>query len=239
MPAQPKPFWHRGWWVTDTGGQRTKLNKGPKDRETRKAAEKALHELLARPPEQRDTLAVWALCEEFLDWVKLHRAPRTFVNYCDDLRLWVKHHGRRPVSDIRPLDLERLKAALVKEGKKPCTVNHVIIAVQTCWNWGVKHDLLVSNPLAKVEKLHVEGRQRVLTPEEFRWLLRHSDALFRQVLLVFRLTGLRPGEFCKLTWEMVDWDSRCFVIHKHKTSRTAKEKKPRVIPFPPPVEKLS
>src|SRR5262249_14793012 len=66
----------------------------------------------------------------------------------------------------------------------------------------------------------------------------HGDALFRQVLIVFRLTGMRPGEFGKLTWDQVCWEHHCWVIRKHKTSRTAKEKKPRIVPMPPIVEKL-
>jgi integrase len=240
MPTQPKPFYVRGWWVTDAGGRRTRLVEGPKNRETFKLAKRALHELLSKEPEERavSTLAVWELCEQFLDWVKIHRSAKLFTDYHICLTRWVKECGKRPARDIRPLDLEHLKTALVREGYKPCTTNHYVVAVQTCWSWGVKNDLLASNPLAKVEKLHAEGRQRVMTAEEFRSLLRHSDALFRQVLLVLRLTGLRPGEFCKLAWEAVDWESHCFVIRKHKASRTAKEKKPRIVPFPPVVERL-
>jgi integrase len=240
MPAQPKPFWHRGWWKTDLGGRRTNLVRGPNDRKTRTLAKEALKKLLEKPPEERavEQLAVWELCEQFLDWVELHRSEKTFTDYHTCLSRWVGLHGKRPVNSIKQLDLEHLKTALVKEGYKPCSVNHYVVAVQTCWNWGGKNDLLPSNPLAKVEKLHAEGRQRVLTPDECRSLLRHSDALFRQVWLVFWLTGMRPGEFCKLTWDAVNWESHCFVIRKHKTSRTAKDRKPRIVPFPPVVEKL-
>jgi hypothetical protein len=45
MPHVPKPFFHRGWWVTDVGGERTKLAHG---RDNHKQAEQALHELLAK-----------------------------------------------------------------------------------------------------------------------------------------------------------------------------------------------
>jgi integrase len=241
MPRQPKPFFHRGWWVTDVGGTRTKLAQG---RENRKQAEQAFHEMLAKASyghgatKTVQQLAVWELCEQFLDWVEIHRSEKTFTDYKICLKRWVKLHGKRLPRDIRSLDLEQWKASLVKAGKKPCTINHAIIAVQTCWNWGVKHELLTTNPLAKVEKLHAEGRKRVITSEEFRTMLRHSDALFRQVLLVFRLTGVRPSEFRKLTWQQVNWEARCWVIREHKASRTAKEKKARIIPMPPIVEKL-
>jgi integrase len=192
-------------------------------------------------PESTKTVqqvAVWELCDQFLDWVEIHRSEQTFTDYKTWLGRWVGMHGRRLARDIRSLDLEQRKMSLVKAGRKPCTVNHAIIALQTCWNWGVRNEILTSNPLVRVEKLHAEGRRRVMTSDEFREMLRHSDALFRQVLLVFRLTGVRPGEFRKLTWDHVNWEGRCWVIRNHKASRTAKDKKPRIVPMPPIVEKL-
>jgi integrase len=217
MPRQPKPFFHRGWWVTDAGGQRTKLARGI---ENRKQAEQAFHEMLAKAGyapggKTAPQLAVWELCEQFLDWVTIHRSEKTFTDYRDWLSRWVKLHGKKLARDIRPLDLEQWKAALVRAGRKPCTVNHAIVTVQTCWNWGVKNELLPANPLTKVEKLFAEGRERTFTPEEFLALLRNSDALFRQVLLFFRLTGIRPGEFHRLTWDQVDFDNHILVIRRH------------------------
>ena len=50
---------------------------------------------------------------------------------------------------------------------------------------------------------------------------------------------VRPGELRALTWANVDWQNGRFVLHRHKTSRTQRVRKPRVIPFPPLVGKLS
>jgi integrase len=241
MPRQPKPFFHRGWWITDIGGQRTKLARGE---ENRKIAEQALYELLSKRGNESDgktvqQLAVWELCEQFLEWIQLHRSKSTFADYHHWLSRWVKLHGKKRARDVRALDLESWKATLAKSGLKPCTVNHAIVAAQTAWNWAVKNELLPSSPLRHVEKLFADGRQRVITPDEFRSLLRHCfDAVFRQVLLAIRLTGARPGELRKLTWEMVDFDNHIWVIRKHKTSRTAKEGRPRIVPMPPIVERL-
>ncbi len=240
MPRQPKPFFHRGWWVTDVGGQRTKLAEG---KPNRKEAVQALRELLANSayaPQGKTTpqLAVWELCEKFLDWVEIHRAEKTFADYKDWLGRWVKEHGKRRAREIRSLDLEGWKTDLKQRGLSNCTVNHAIVAVKTCWSWGLKHDLLPRNPLQKVPKLHAEGRERVFTGDEFSTFLRNGDPLFRQVLLFFRLTGIRPGEFCRLKWEEVDFDNHVLVIRQHKSRRTAKVKKPRIIHLPPAAEKL-
>lgn len=240
MPRRPKPFFHRGWWCTNVGGTRTKLAQG---RENKAAAEDALLDLLneRRLYPDRKTypqLTVLDLCERFLDWVQLHRSPDTYDDYRDWLRKWVKIHGPTRAREIQSLDLEEWKALLAKPDISPWTVNHGIIAVKTCWSWAVKNDLLPVNLLQKVQKLDAEGRERTFTPDEFLTFLRNSDALFRQVLLFMRLTGIRPKEFYSLTWDQVDFDNHVLVIRKHKSRRTAKIKKPRIIHLPPVAENL-
>ncbi len=242
MPRRPKPFFHRGWWVTNTGGTRTKLAQG---RENKDAAEDALLDLLnelRRNPVRKTypQLTVRDLCDKFLDWVEIHRAPDTYEDYHDGLAGWVKLHGNRRARDIHSLDLEEWKGKLVKKGLANCTVNHAVIPVKVCWSWAVKQEppLLPSNPLKNVQTLDAEGRERTFTADEFLALLRNTDALFRQVLLFFRLTGIRPGEFCRLTWEQVRLAQHVLVIRRHKSRRTAKVKKPRIIHLPPAAESL-
>ncbi len=121
MPRQAKPFFHRGWWVPDVGSKRTKLARG---RENRKQAEQGFHEMLAKvsySPEAKTVppLAVWELCEKFLEWVQIHHSDKTFEDYHDWLSRWVKLHGKKLARDIRPLHLEEWKADLIRAGKKP------------------------------------------------------------------------------------------------------------------------
>jgi len=240
MPRRAKPFFHRGWWCTNTGGTRTKLAQG---RANKDAAEDALLDLLneRRHYPDRKTypqLTVRDLCDKFLDWVELHRAEDTYDDYRDWLNKWVKLHGTTRAREIQANDLEEWKQKLAKQDLSPWTVNHAIISVKTCWSWSVKNDFLAVNPLQKVQKLDTEGRERTFTQKEFLSLLRHSDALFRQVLLFFRLTGIRPGELRRLSWEQVDFGNHILVIGKHKSRRTAKVKKPRIIQLPPAAESL-
>jgi integrase len=242
VPRRPKPFFHRSWWKTNVGAQQTRLAKG---RENKAAAEDALIELLNERRQHPDrktypNLTVLDLCEKFLDWVELHRSPDTYDDYRDWLNQWVKLQGSKRARDIRSLDLEEWKRSLAKRHLSPWTVNHAVVAVKTCWSWAMKQEppLLPKNPLQRVQKLDAEGRERTFTPGEFLMLLRHSDMLFRQVLLFFRLTGIRPGEFRRLTWEQVDFDNQVLVIRQHKSRRTAKVKKPRIIHLPPVAENL-
>ncbi len=240
MSRRPKPFFHRGWWKTNVGAPHTKLAKG---RENKAAAEDALLDLLNERRQNPDRktypqLTVLDLCEKFLDWVELHRSPATYDDYRDWLDRWQRLHGTRRARDIQAADLEEWKQALAKQDLSPWTVNHAIVAVKTCWSWGLKNDFLPFNRLQKVQKLDAEGRERTFTADEFLALLRHSDALFRQVLLFLRLTGIRPGEFSRLLWKQVDFANHVLVIRLHKSRRTAKSKKPRIIHLPPAAEGL-
>src|SRR5262249_43206743 len=145
------------------GGRRTKLAQG---RENKNAAEDALLDLLndlRYHPAQKTCpqMSVLDLCEKFLDWVELHRSEGTYDDYRDWLGKWVKLHGPRRARDVRALDLEEWKGDLAKRKLSPWTVNHAVVAVKTCWSWGVKNDLLPADPLQKVQKLDAEGRERM------------------------------------------------------------------------------
>ncbi len=72
------------------------------------------------------------------------------------------------------------------------------------------------------------NRSRRLTPGE----------RFRQVLFFLRYTGSRPGEMAALTWDDVDLDAAVIVLRHHKTIRTQRTPRPRVIHLVPLVVKL-
>lgn len=52
---------------------------------------------------------------------------------------------------------------------------------------------------------------------------------FGELLRFLRLTGARPGEAGNLQWDNVDCDAGVIVLPKHKTVRTQRVPKPRVI----------
>jgi integrase len=112
--------------------------------------------------------------------------------------------------------------------------------VKRCWNWGIENELIPpKNPFDKLPLFDPDGRQRVMTNQEFQSLLRHSwDSCFQRVLIALRYTSARPGEVRKLTWAQVAWENHRWVIHRHKSSHTARVSKPKLIPMCPRVENL-
>jgi integrase len=166
---------------------------------------------------------------------------------------FAKLHGRRPAREISRLDAQHfkqqlLKATWVRPGQmqeprtyKPKTINHALETLRRAFNWAIEHELVPQgqNPFGKVKLLYAAGRERVATEEEYQALLRHcSDEHFRHVLMALRFTAARPGDLRGLKWSMVQWDQHRWYITKHKTTKTAREPKPRIIGMSDAVEEM-
>jgi len=261
MPRKPAIYFYRGWWVTKMGcgdGSPIKLALG---KESKKDAEVALDKLRAARHDNYgqvktvSQLHVWELCERFLDNVRVERTEYTFRDYKNELAKFVagfpfvrdengkrvpgegfvEGHGGKKARDITPLLANEFRNAL-SQRYAPKTVNHFLIAAKKCWNWAIDKELLVSNPFRRVPLLHTDGRERVITDEEFKLLLKGCDKGFRQVLVVLQFTPARPKVIRELTWDKVDWQNHMLVISKPKKHRMAKIKMPWRIPMVPQVE---
>ncbi len=251
MPRPAKPYLSRGWYVTNIDGKRRRLCPAG---EGRKAADTVLVGLGAERESNGGhllpDLIVPELVALFLESVKVERSESTYLDYQRWLTEFAKRHGNRPVRDVSRLDAQRFKNDLAQttfgsghrplKTYKPKTINHALISLKRCWNWGIESKVVPpKNPFARLPLLHAEGRQRVMTDDEFRSLLRNStDSCFRRLLIALRFTSARPGEVRNLTWQQVDWENHRWVIYRHKSSRTAKVSKPKIIPMRRCVENL-
>ena len=251
MPRPAKPYPCRGWYVTNLGGKRHRLC--PVEDGSRAAAEalsRLQQEVRSNGGRPFPTLTVAELGALFLDSVQVERTVHTYLDYRRWLLEFARRHGHRQVRDITRQDAQQFRNEIANgtwvrnkqsaKPYKPRTVNHAIIALKRCWNWGIETELVPSrNPFDRLPLLDAEGRRRVVTDEEFQKLLRHSsDSCFRRVLIALRYTSARPGEVRNLTWANVDWENRRWVIHRHKSSRTARVRKPKLIPMCRCVERL-
>jgi integrase len=251
MPRPAKPYPYRGWFVTNLGGKRHRLCP---EKAGLKAAQEAL---VALKQEVRDNgdrpfpvLTVVELVALFLDSVKVERTHHTYLDYQRWLTEFARVHGNRRARDITRQEAQQFRNRIADgtwvrnrqapKPYKPKTVNHAVIALKRCWNWAIENEVVPpKNPFDKIPLLDAEGRQRVMTDEEFRALLRHSwDSCFQRVLIALRYTSARPGEVRNLTWANVDWENHRWVLPRHKASRTAKVRKPKLIPMCRCVEKL-
>src|SRR5581483_882303 len=251
MPRLPKPFPWRDGWYTDAGGKRTRLaDASASFTDAQKALRLHLGEMDQNGGRVPPTLSVAELIALFLDTVQAENSPQTYYQYQRWLNEFAKNYGSQQARKVTTLDGLEFKKKLLaakhpRTGKPlmPRTVNAALIALRRCWNWAIDTESfgLVKNPFKKVKLLDEQGRQRIATDDEFRKLLRYSDALFRQVLLCLRFMPIRPQDLRSLRWKgehEVDFDNGCWVIRRDKTYTTRKNKNTKIVKMPAFVVKL-
>ncbi len=171
------------------------------------------------------------LWDKYLPWAKANK--RTWRN---DLYLYDAHigprFGNRPLEDITPFLLERMKNELKrsrnKQGKPfaAATIKHVLVIVRRLFNlagkWGLFHG---PNPVKGVEMPKLDNEiTEFLSDEELSRLLAVLDnwpyddsAAFVKFAL---FTGMRRGELFKLTWDAVDFERGMVTLAAPKGGKT-------------------
>jgi integrase len=216
MSRRPKPFPHRGWYVTNAGGERTKLCRVE---EGYRNAELALARLLVEQQDRRKNRAVlrpvYDLVDEFLDMKKVERAEATYEQYRYMLKPFRERYGMRMPHELTLQDGLAYKTWLLGQKYANVTVNHHLRSVRIFISWAMKPSRAYfrQNPWLEVGLLPEKPRERLITDEEFRHLLdncgggEYAARDFRELLSVLRHTTCRPGEVRQLRWEFVRWDT--------------------------------
>lgn len=140
-------------------------------------------------------------------------------------RLYLKERlGDKEPKNILPLDIDRIRHTMQKQGKSPQTIKHVITLLQRIVNFGVKKGLCPGLPFkpqsVKVDNLKTED----LTGEQLSRLLQVLDADGGDVAQMMKLalfTGMRRGEICKLKWTDINFEQGFITIRNPKGGKTA------------------
>jgi integrase len=142
---------------------------------------------------------------------------------------WLKTpFSERPLKDIAPLDLERLKKEMRQEGKAEATVKHALCLIRQAFNKAVLWRLWKGdNPCKGVTfPAPNNGRRRFLSKEETDQLLdalRKRSTQLSQIATISLYGGLRLQEVLNLIWSNVDMKNGTLYVldTKNKESRTA------------------
>ena len=250
MSRTAKPWYYQqsGWWMCYLGGKKIRLAKG---RKNKRAARAKLAELLAKmltsaTPESPDQ-TIASVIEAYLEHARSGLAAVTFANRKPLLQNFAERHGWRRIEDCKPLHLTAWLASQ-KGWTSDWTKATAARYIQTVFNWALRQKIVRENPFAGFS--HPSGDpRREITHAEFQAMLRGSrgrvtirrpspGARFRQLLIFLWYTGCRPGEAAKLQWSHVDFEAGCIILRQHKTSRSQRQKRPRVVPLHPVVMKL-
>lgn len=208
-------IWFRkdiGWWMVTLGGKKVRLAKG---RANKKQAEQKFHELkavTAQAPEA-PTARVADVLDAFLDWANSHLSAETLRNLKWYGEMFAEHSGYLLASSLKPIHLTRWIDSKKKWG--PTTERNARRTISRAFSWACQQGILASNPLKGMRCPRANVRQRALTAEEFKTLLRSSKKDFKVLLFSLRETGCRPKEARTLRWSDVRGDR--WVLATHKT----------------------
>jgi len=140
--------------------------------------------------------------------------------------------GRKALDEVTRQDVAELRRKLVAEGLASGTVNRHLGTLRAMFNLALKWDLYEGkNPAASPGMLREQHRDRYLTPEETRALVKALDAdqdpIAAAALALLIVTGARRSEVILARWEQIDLERGLLTIPRSKSGR------PRYIPLSP------
>ena len=144
-----------------------------------------------------------------------------------------KVFGNMVVGQIKPVDLENYQAKRLKQGRAQGTVDHEVGKAKTMIYKAFDNDMVGGNTLKtfkRVKKTLKPGsdvRDRILSSDEFKGLMKHSEGHTKAIISMGYYTGMRKGEILKLTWDKVDLANRMIRLEAKDT----KDKEKRNIPI--------
>jgi integrase len=177
------------------------------------------------------TITLGKLIEEFLEDPRT-TALKSFEDLHNRLDWWSADPvlSTTKVMEFGVTQLRAARAKLIASGRfgkrAPGTVNRILSALRSCWNWGRSAGLIALERAWPTKLLlkEPEGRKVFLSADELATLLKaaESDPLVRAGILVSIATGIRQGELLLgLKWKDVDLDKGTITLHdtKNKSSR--------------------
>lgn len=214
MARTPRPWFRKqsDWWTVTLGGVQHKLVKG---RGNKKAAQTKFHELsllIAEAP-QSSGARVADISEAFLLWSERHQSSETYRGYHFYVQSFCEACGYVPARDLKPYHVTQW---IDSKTWGPTSQFNAVRAALRVFNWAVKQKILDVSPLKGMERPRPKNRDKFLSDEDFRTLLRGAAPPFKPFLFALRHTGARPGEIRNLTWDQVH-DDDCWVLKESNT----------------------
>ncbi len=159
--------------------------------------------------------------EKYLPYAKNNK--KSYSREETNLRLWILPIiGKKPLKNISPFDIEKIKKTMTEAGKSPRTIQYTLAIVRHTFykavDWGVYTGV---NPVTRVKAPKVNNKRiRHLTPEEAQALLneikKHNYQLYEISLLSLH-TGMRLGEIFNLKHGDIDFANGILHIRDTKS----------------------
>lgn len=165
--------------------------------------ERAYHAAHAKGTKPVILTLAW-LCDEYLDFVKQHRATTTFDWYSEYLKNFCAFVGSR-------LRVDGLTHAILNRwisksyGKSSPSSRHAAArCVVRVMNWAIAERVIVQSPLLGYIKPAAGTREVAITPTQYSECLKHAKGRFRDALTFLWQTGCRPQELRVIEARWID-----------------------------------
>jgi integrase len=152
-------------------------------------------------------LAYWKHAHDYYGWAKEPRRGDK-ASLKDALRVVRKLYGQTPARDFGPLALKACRARMITKGWARTYINSQVDRVRRMFRWAAEEELLpgsIHDNLAKVTSLRkgkCEAREsekvRPVCDEVVDATLPFLHPVPRAMVELQRLTGMRPGEVCRM-----------------------------------------
>lgn len=202
-------------------GERTLAEKRAKAEAKRQAAEEA------RAQAEREAVTFGEVFTgSYLPAQAGNKAPASIVKEDGFFRLWIAPAiGGKPMKDVAPFDLERIKKTMAEAGRSPKTIHYVLACIRQVFNFARRNGLYAGdNPVSLVKKPTSDNRRiRFLSVEEAERLLaalKDRAPNVHDMALLSLQCGLRAGEIFSLTWNDVDIEREMLALRDTKSGKT-------------------
>lgn len=187
--------------------------------EAKQAVEKRKEEILNPPPPKTETtptdMAFLELVNKRLDYSKVYNSERHYAEYVSLAKRWIKLWGNLQCSEITRDNLELF--IINRSQLSGNTGNKELRYLRSTFNFGIKRELIKTNPTAGMNFIPVEKKLKyVPTPDDIDRIIDGADLDTQDYLWTIRDTMGRISEINRLTWQDVNLEERFIVLYTRK-----------------------
>ena len=159
---------------------------------------------------------------KYLDkWLDTAAKPRLRTRTFDDYTSLLKRYVRDPLgairlSDLRPVDIQRLYRSMQDNGLSPRVIRYTHAVLSSALKQAIKWEMIFRNPAAVVDLPRLARKEmRAMTPDEASAFLAAVSDTRMSALFIFALTtGMRPQEYLALKWSDIDLKKGTATVHR-------------------------
>jgi integrase len=202
-----KTYWIR-WYDLDRKLRREKIGPNKQaamERERQVLSAKAEGKHIKKSPDavtKFKDLARW-----YLELAEV-RAKKAYNRDVGVVKVLLPYLGDKLLHAINPELVESYRQKRLGEGRKPSTLNREMAVLRTIFSKAIRNNKAEKNPVSGIRAFKGDnGRDRILSDEEYVRLLAHCPGELNTVVQVAYHTAMRRGEILSLKWGQVDLQS--------------------------------